>query len=244
MKAESENQGVDGEMKKLSCFAILLIAMMFVFVGCDKDQSGVTLENYDEFCGAIEDSERLSSLVQQIVGMGTEKEIALYDPEEGTGIAADDLAGYIDNICDDRLVLEVSGAEGKVSQFRSSSSNVDMSRFKAEKLSFDYKYMMYKEIPSATDPTDPDKNEKEYSGELSSGKFVADGEFVFTRVKNPDGSFIYTISTSGLSLGDKTYRDIYAKYMKDEDGKKSFISARIGGEDINLKLLNLPYQEF
>ena len=67
---------------------------------------------------------------------------------------------------------------------------------------------------------------------------------MFTRVKNPDGSFIYTISTSGLSLGDKTYRDIYAKYMKDEDGKKSFISARIGGEDINLKLLNLPYQEF
>ena len=103
-------------MKKLSCFAILLIALLFVFVGCEKDQSGVMLENYDEFCGAIESSERMAKLVEDIVGAGSE-EISLYDPEEGTGIPATTLANMLSAVCDDRIVLEVTSAEGKVSQF-------------------------------------------------------------------------------------------------------------------------------
>ena len=229
-------------MKKLSCFAILLIALLFVFVGCEKDQSGVMLENYDEFCGAIESSERMAKLVEDIVGAGSE-EISLYDPEEGTGIPATTLANMLSAVCDDRIVLEVTSAEGKVSQFICNYGDVKMSRYKAEGVAFEYKYMKYNEVPGEVDPFDPAYNEKEYTGEVVSGKFVADGEFILTKADNPDHSIIYTVSTSGLSVGDKSYRDIYAKYMN-ENSDKSFISARIGGEDINLKLLNLQYQEF
>ena len=231
-------------MKKLSCFAILLIALLFVFVGCEKDQSGVMLENYDEFCGAIESSKRMANLVRSIVGVGSgEEEISLYDPEEGTGISAEDLANMLSAVCDDRIVLEVTSAEGKVSQFIYNDGNVKMSRYKAEDVAFEYKYMKYNEVPGEADPFDPAYNEKEYTGEVVSGKFVANGEFILTEADNPDHSIIYTVSTSGLSVGDKSYRDIYAKYMN-ENSDKSFISARIGGEDINLKLLNLQYQEF
>ena len=229
-------------MKKLSCFAILLIALLFVFVGCEKDQSGVMLENYDEFCGAIESSERMAKLVEDIVGAGSE-EISLYDPEEGTGIPATTLANMLSAVCDDRIVLEVTSAEGKVSQFICNYGDVKMSRYKAEGVAFEYKYMKYNEVPGEANPFDPRYNKKEYTGEVVSGKFVADGEFILTKADNPDHSIIYTVSTSGLSVGDKSYRDIYAKYMK-ENSDKSFISARIGGEDINLKLLNLQYQEF
>ena len=229
-------------MKKLSCFAILLIALLFVFVGCEKDQSGVMLENYDEFCGAIESSERMAKLVEDIVGAGSE-EISLYDPEEGTGIPATTLANMLRAVCDDRIVLEVTSAEGKVSQFIYNDGNVKMSRYKAEDVAFEYKYMKYNEVPGEANPFDPAYNEEEYTGEVVSGKFVANGEFILTKADNPDHSIIYTVSTSGLSVGDKSYRDIYAKYMK-ENSDKSFISARIGGEDINLKLLNLQYQEF
>lgn len=231
-------------MKKLSCFAILLIALLFVFVGCEKDQSGVMLENYDEFCGAIESSERMANLVGSIVGVGSgEEEISLYDPEEGTGIPATTLANMLSAVCDDRIVLEVTSAEGKVSQFIYNDGNVKMSRYKAEDVAFEYKYMKYNEVPGEANPFDPAYNEEEYTGEVVSGKFVANGEFILTKADNPDHSIIYTVSTSGLSVGDKSYRDIYAKYMK-ENSDKSFISARIGGEDINLKLLNLQYQEF
>ena len=230
-------------MKKLSCFAILLIALLFVFVGCEKDQSGVMLENYDEFCGAIESSKRMANLVRSIVGVGSgEEEISLYDPEEGTGISAEDLANMLSAVCDDRIVLEVTSAEGKVSQFIY-DSDVEMYRSKAEGVAFEYKYMKYNEVPGEANPFNPMYNEKEYTGEVVSGKFVADGEFILTKADNPDDSIIYTVSTSGLSVGDKSYRDIYAKYMN-ENSDKSFISARIGGEDINLKLLNLQYQEF
>ena len=229
-------------MKKLSCFAILLIALLFVFVGCEKDQSGVMLENYDEFCGAIESSERMAKLVEDIVGTGSE-EISLYDPEEGTGIPATTLANMLSAVCDDRIVLEVTSAEGKVSQFICNYGDVKMSRYKAEDVAFEYKYMKYNKVRGEANPFNPMYNEKEYTGEVVSGKFVANGEFILTEADNPDHSIIYTVSTSGLSVGDKSYRDIYAKYMN-ENSDKSFISARIGGEDINLKLLNLQYQEF